>query len=161
MVNINEENSKAFKKLVKKMFSTSLKYVKLNPKKFYCDINFASKDEIREINGKFRNKDKATDVLSFPMLNIKPFEKIEKSQIKLIADPVSHKVMLGDIVICKDVARENAEKYGHSEHREICYLIVHGYFHLLGFDHMNEDDKRLMRAAEDAVLKRYRISRDV
>ena len=69
-------------------------------------------------------------------------------------------LMLGDIIICTDVAQENAKEYGHSYEREICYLIVHGCLHLLGFDHMEEDDKVLMRAVEESVLKKYKITRN-
>lgn len=157
MNSIWQEETKIFQKLINKIFYTSLKYVKLNPKKFDIDIQLATKSEIQDLNKKHRKIDKATDVLSFPMFDIKPFEKNVHKNLKEAIDPVTKKIMLGDIVICKEVAIENAKNYEHSEQREICYLIVHGIFHLLGFDHMNEDDKRIMRAAEEAVLKKYRI----
>ncbi len=157
MYSIWQEETKNFQKLIKKIFCTSLKYVKLKSKHFDIDIQFASKEEIQQLNKKHRKMDKATDVLSFPMFEIKPFEKDVFKKLKSAVDPITKKIMLGDIVICKEVASENAQNYGHSEHRELCYLIVHGIFHLLGFDHMEEDDKRIMRAAEEAVLKKYRI----
>lgn len=68
--------------------------------------------------------------------------------------------MLGDIIICEDVARQNAQEYGHSYERELCYLIVHGFLHLLGYDHEDEEDKKIMRAIEEAVLRKYKITRE-
>ena len=75
-------------------------------------------------------------------------------------DPKTKKLFLGDIIICEDVARKNAQEYNHSFERELCYLIVHGFLHLLGYDHMEEEDKTVMRAYEEAVLRKYHITRD-
>jgi probable rRNA maturation factor len=150
--------SKNMEKLFKRIIKTANKYSKFNQRKFEVSISFVDKQQIRELNKKTRNIDKETDVLSFPNLNLKPMNKINIKDYKDDIDPETHLLMLGDIVICEDVAHENAEKYGHSYEREVCYLVLHGFLHLLGFDHMKEDDKKIMRALEEAVLKKHKIT---
>lgn len=152
--------SKNFKKLIIKLLKTANKYSKFNQRKVQVEISFVDKEQIRLLNKKERNVDKATDVLSFPTLNLKPMQKIRIKDFKDDIDQETKHLMLGDIIICEDVAKKNAEEYGHSYERELCYLIVHGFLHLLGYDHMEEDDKKVMRALEEAVLKKYKITRE-
>lgn len=152
--------SKNFKKLIVKLLKTANKYSKFNQRKVQVEISFVDKEQIRLLNKKERNVDKATDVLSFPTLNLKPMQKIRIKDFKDDIDQETKHLMLGDIIICEDVAKKNAEEYGHSYERELCYLIVHGFLHLLGYDHMEEDDKKVMRALEEAVLKKYKITRE-
>ena len=111
-------------------------------------LSFVDKEEIKDINWQFRNIDKVTDVLSFPQYE-SPEEIDDEFQ-----------VMLGDVVICSQVAEEQAKEFGHSLEREFVYLFVHSMFHLLGYDHMIEEDKILMRAAEEDVLSKMNITRD-
>ena len=106
---------------------------------YEISITFVGKDEIYKLNKEFRNVDRPTDVLSFPMDTDFLIEGV---------DP-----MLGDIVICMDVAKDQAEDLGHSLDREIMYLSCHSTLHLLGYDHINEDEKRQMRAREKEVMK--------
>ena len=103
-------------------------------------LTFVSKEEIRELNNQYRGIDNHTDVLSFPL--IEDFDFIDEDD----------EYMLGDVVICLEKAREQAEEYGHSERREIVYLFVHSVCHLLGFDHMEEDEKKEMRQREEEVM---------
>ena len=103
-------------------------------------LTFVSKEEIRELNNQYRGIDNHTDVLSFPL--IEDFDFIEEDD----------DYMLGDVVICLEKAREQAEEFGHSERREIVYLFVHSVCHLLGFDHMEEDEKKEMRQREEEVM---------
>lgn len=103
-------------------------------------LTFVSKEEIRELNNQYRGIDRPTDVLSFPL--VEDFNVIGADD----------EYMLGDVVICLEKAREQAEEYGHSERREIVYLFVHSVCHLLGFDHMEEDEKREMREREEDVM---------
>ena len=159
MINFNNEVSKTFEKLTNDIFKTVIKYAKVKANFLAVDINFVSIDEIHNLNLKFRKKDKETDVLSFPMFEFVPFHKIKKSTYKNSIDPVTKKLFIGDIAICEEVAERNALEYGHSKEREIFYLIVHGFLHLLGFDHEKEEDQRLMRAAEEAVLSKFKIKR--
>ena len=153
--------SKNLRKLINKLIKTANKYSKFNQRKFKVDISFVDEEQIRTLNREQRHIDKETDVLSFPTLNLVPFQKVKLKDFKDDIDPVSHLLLLGDIIICESVAKRNAEEYGHSYERELCYLVVHGFLHLLGFDHVHEEDKKVMRALEEAVLKKYKITRDV
>jgi len=159
---INDEDSlsKKIKRLICKLVKTANKYSNFNVRKSQVEISFVNKDKIKELNRTYRNIDKETDVLSFPNLNLKPLEKGDFKNFLDDVDPLTHQVVLGDIIICEDVAKANAKEYNHSYERELCYLIVHGFLHLLGFDHMEEKDKKLMREHEEKVLNRYKITRD-
>jgi len=106
---------------------------------YEVSITFVDKDEIHQLNKEFRKVDRPTDVLSFPMDTDFMVEGVD--------------AMLGDIVICMDVAKEQARDLGHSLDREIMYLTCHSTLHLLGYDHMNDDEKREMRAREKEVMK--------
>ncbi len=152
--------SKNFIKLINKLLKTANKYSKFNQRRIKVDISFVDKEKIRLLNREQRNVDKETDVLSFPTLNLKPLVKINIKDYKDDIDQETKHLMLGDIIICEDVAKKNAQEYGHSYERELCYLIVHGFLHLIGYDHENEDDKKVMRALEEAVLRKYKITRD-
>lgn len=114
------------------------------------EVNFVTEEEIRELNARTRDTDRVTDVLSYPMLNeIRPFTR---ENYPFDVDPENGRVPLGSIVICRDVAARQAEEYGHSRDREETYLFVHGLLHLLGYDHMTEEDKSVMREAEERIL---------
>lgn len=106
---------------------------------YEVSITFVDKDEIHQLNKEFRKVDRPTDVLSFPM------------DTDFIVEGVD--AMLGDIVICMDVAKEQANDLGHSLDREIMYLTCHSTLHLLGYDHMTDDEKREMRSREKEVMK--------
>lgn len=109
-------------------------------------VSFVDKDEIRALNKQYRGKNAVTDVLSFPQ-----FEKKELSRLAL------PEIELGDVVICMDKIKEQAEEFGHSEERESMYLFTHSMLHLLGYDHMNEKDKKLMRAKEEKIMALYSL----
>ena len=93
-------------------------------------VTFVTDEEIRELNAQFRGIDRATDVLSFPQ-----FEDVQDI-------PDEGPAVLGDVVISLERARAQAEEFGHSEKRETIYLFVHSILHLLGYDHMEEDEKK-------------------
>lgn len=122
---------------------------------FYEDaeisLTFVDSEEIRELNREHRGKDMPTDVLSFPM-----YEREELQELELYEEEVA---ALGDIVLCVGKAREQAQEYGHSLEREICFLICHSLFHLFGYDHETEEEEREMREKEEAVLESLRIRR--
>lgn len=118
---------------------------------------FTDDEGICEMNRNFRDKDVPTDVLSFPQLEFEtpgviPEEAIPKGE----EYPV---LILGDIVISVERAKEQAGLFGHSLEREIGYLTAHSMFHLLGYDHEAEDEKRLMRQKEEAVLEQVGLTR--
>ncbi len=152
--------TKNFKKLIVKLIKTANKYSKCCQRKIEVEISFVDSDKIRQLNRDCRGIDKETDVLSFPVLNLKPMQKVNLKDFKDDINPETKLLMLGDIVICEEVAKKHAEEYNHSYEREVCYLVVHGFLHLLGFDHMEEEDKKVMRALEEAILKKHKITRD-
>ena len=115
-------------------------------------VTFVDNEEIHALNREFRDKDKPTDVLSFPL-----WDADEGFEL----DPAIGAVALGDIVISAERAHEQAEEFGHSVEREICYLAVHSILHLLGYDHMDEGPmKAQMREREEAILGALGIPRE-
>ena len=121
------------------------------------EVDFVTKDEIHDLNLRTRGVDRATDVLSYPALDeIKPFTK---ENYPFDYDEETNAVELGSIVVCEEVAAEQAEEYGHSVRRENCYLFTHGLMHLMGYDHVKEADRAVMREKEEAALKACGITR--
>ncbi len=108
-------------------------------------IQIDTPDHIRELNRQFRNIDRVTDVLTFPAWEGE--------------DPLSGDGYLGDIMICYERASEQAIEYGHSLRRELAFLAVHGVLHLLGYDHMNEEDEKVMFGKQEEVLSDCGITR--
>ena len=104
------------------------------------------------MNREYRGVDRPTDVLSFPMFD--STEEMEEMQRLTGGD-----VPLGDVVICMDKIREQAEEFGHSEERETVYLFTHSVLHLLGYDHEEDEDRRKMRAREEEIMESLGISR--
>lgn len=117
---------------------------------------------IREVNAECRGIDRATDVLSFPTVNYPHGKTARDCEKRLRAeyDPELGACMLGDILISYEHARAQAAEYGHSVRRELCYLFAHGLFHLMGYDHMQEDEKKEMRMMEDKAMHMAGISRE-
>ena len=125
-------------------------------------VQIVGDDEIQQINREQRGKDMSTDVLSFPTVNY-PQGKTAGSCEKLLRreyDPELGACLLGDIVISMDHVRAQAAQYGHSERRESGYLLTHGLFHLMGYDHMTETDKPVMRAMEEKALASIGLTRE-
>ena len=110
-------------------------------------VTFVEAEEIRELNRDYRDNDKVTDVLSFPQFD------------DLNDIPDFGEICLGDVVICKQRAQEQAEEFGHSFEREIIYLFTHSILHLLGYDHMEEEEKQEMRAREEEIMTHLGIGR--
>lgn len=121
---------------------------------FYLSITLTTPEQIHKLNKEFRNVDKETDVLSFPMFEKNEIDEIVKNRIRNMAHEV-----LGDIVISIDRVKEQALEYGHSFERELSYMIVHGFYHVMGYDHIEESDKVVMRAKEEEVLEILKQSR--
>ncbi|MBR5560048.1 MAG: rRNA maturation RNase YbeY [Clostridia bacterium] len=125
-------------------------------------VQIVGDDEIQVINREQRGKDMSTDVLSFPTVNY-PEGKTAGSCEKLLRreyDPELGACLLGDIIISMDHVRAQAAQYGHSERRESGYLLTHGLFHLMGYDHMTETDKPVMRAMEEKALASIGLTRE-
>lgn len=114
-------------------------------------VTFVDKDEIQNINKMYRDKDKVTDVISFAL---------EEDEPEIYMNELDIPRVLGDIIICTDVAHEQAENYGHSFERELGFLALHGFLHLLGYDHMTDEDEKEMFGRQDAILNAYGLTRE-
>lgn len=112
-------------------------------------VSFVEAEEIKRLNAEYRQVDSVTDVLSFPQFD-------DMSDI-----PEEGEICLGDAVICRQRAEEQAEEFGHSFEREIIYLFTHSILHLLGYDHMTDEDKSEMRAREEEVMEYLGIGRQL
>ena len=120
------------------------------------DVLFTDDEGIHQINLEQREVDRPTDVLSFPMFDLRPGEHPTGED----ADPGTGLVPLGDMVISLERAKAQGEEYGHGTRREVAYLAVHSVLHLLGYDHMDEGPmKAQMRAREEAILEQLGITR--
>ena len=121
------------------------------------DVLFTDDEGIHQINLEQRQVDRPTDVLSFPMFDLRPGEHPTQED----ADPGDNLVPLGDMVISLERAKAKGEEYGHGTRREVAYLAVHSVLHLLGYDHMDEGPmKAQMRAREEAILEQLGITRE-
>ncbi len=150
-INQNEEYEKTIEKVIYKCFEEE----KLLDSKLIITFTLTTPEEIRKINKKYRKIDKATDVLSFPMFEKQELdEKIKKQDFK-------YEDVLGDIIISIDKVKEQAEEYGHSFERELSYMVVHGFYHLMGYDHIEEEDKKIMRPKEEKILNALKITRNI
>lgn len=125
-------------------------------------VEIVGDEEIRAINREQRGKDAATDVLSFPTINYSAGKTAGCSAAALRReyDPELGACALGDIIISMDHVRAQAREYGHSVQRESGYLLTHGLFHLMGYDHMTQEDKPVMRAMEERALASIGLSRE-
>lgn len=139
-----------YKRTILKIIKVCENLLKEDFKDVSVSINFVSDEEIQRLNREFRNIDKVTDVLSFPNLNKTPNEKLKK--FRKLADFDTNLLFLGDIVISKNVAKKQAREYGHSLKREVCFLALHGFLHLLGFDHIKEEDEKIMTKLQNKIL---------
>lgn len=141
------EENKEYSQIITKVLDKCFEEENLNNKNLYINIVLTNPENIRRINKEHRNIDKETDVLSFPM-----FEKEELENITSLNQDI-----LGDIVISINKVEEQAIEYGHSFERELSYMTVHGFYHLMGYDHMVEEDKELMRQKEENILQKLNI----
>ena len=156
------EVSDEFTKKLENIIIETLKEEEVNVS---CEVSlvFVDSDEIREINNENRGIDRATDVLSFPILDY-PKDKVYKEVYKeekfdetfLDGDDL----VIGDIVLSLEKALEQSKEYNHSFEREASYLVVHSVLHLLGYDHMEEEEKKRMRGREEEILNKLNIRRD-
>ena len=142
---INETDDNIDNKLLNKVASFALEYEKV--KKALVNIIIVDNKEIRKINKEYRGIDRETDVISFALEDDNTFIEL----------PIR---VLGDIYISIDKAKSQALEYGHSLKREICFLVVHGILHLLGYDHMNEEEEKIMFERQDKILDELDIRRE-
>ena len=148
-----EENDE-YKELINAVINRCFEEEKLINTKLYISITLTTPENIRNINKEYRNTDKETDVLSFPMFEQEEIKEIINSKQHLVED------VLGDIVISVKKVQEQAIEYGHSFKRELSYMLVHGFYHLMGYDHIKEEDKKEMRQKKEKILQDLNIIRN-
>lgn len=142
--------------LIQKVFEEYKNHFSL-PGNVSVELTIVDEDTIKDVNRQFRGVDSVTDVLSFPSLEVKlPFDS---KDYPMDIDPSSGEITLGEIMLCYSRMAEQSEEYGHSKERESCYLVLHGLLHLLGFDHMEQEDKEKMREQEETILGKLGIGR--
>ena len=152
-VKSNLKDNIDIKKNIIEIVNKALNYNKIDVDTIYISIQSASKDEIKKINFEYRNIDSPTDVLSFPIFEKSEFEEIVKvEETKKIKE-----IELGDIILCLDIIKEQSIEYQTGLLREILYMITHGVCHLLGYDHILEDDKKVMRSLEEEILNSLEV----
>lgn len=122
---------------------------------YEVSISFVDNNEIRELNKQYRNKDAATDVLSFPLMEFEDTEEDYNNEEEYVQEDK----LLGDIVISLEKAAEQGREYGHSFERELAFLVAHGMLHLLGMDHVDESEEKVMIEKQDRVLELLNITR--
>lgn len=146
-----EEDSQ-YDEIITKVIEQCFINEKMDKLKLYVSITLTVPNVIQKINKEYRKIDKPTDVLSFPM-----FEKDEIT--KMINENYNMNDTLGDLIISIPRVKEQANEYGHSFERELAYMCVHGFYHLMGYDHIVDKDKVEMRAKEDEILNKLGITR--
>ena len=148
--------SDSLKALIRKVIRTALTAEGMT---LPCEVDVLLTDDeaIHQINKDMRDVDRATDVLSFPEFDLTPGELPDAED----ADPGTGLIPLGDMVISMEHVAAQAKEYGHSDRRELSYLVVHSVLHLLGYDHLDEGpQKKQMRAREEAILAELGITRE-
>lgn len=144
------EENKKYEEVIEKVIEECFNTENLSDSKLYVSILLTTPEHIKELNSQFRNLDKETDVLSFPM-----FEKFEIEN----ASKNENEDILGDMVISIPQVEKQAIEYGHSFERELAYMVVHSFYHLMGYDHILEEDKAIMRPKEENILNKLNIKR--
>lgn len=145
------EFSQSIQKIVEKSIKQSIKHEDFK-EKCQVSVSVVDNEQIQNINKEYRKIDEQTDVLSFPMIdfNVESDHQFDYDRGYL---------MLGDIVISLEKAQEQANEYGHSLEREVGFLCVHSVLHLLGYDHQNKDDTKIMREKEENILEELKLFR--
>lgn len=131
---------------------------------YEVEVNILITDEegIREYNRQYRNIDRETDVLSFPNVDYEipgDFSIVEENEMAY-ANPDTGEIYLGDIILCSERIFSQAREYGHSELREFSFLIAHSMLHLLGYDHMEETEEKIMIEKQEKILDKLGITRN-
>ena len=148
------EQDEKYEKIISNVLDECFKVEGLENSKLIVSVTLTTPENIKELNYKYRNIDKATDVLSCPM-----FEKDEIDSI-IINKEFENIDVLGDMVISIPQVEIQAREYGHSFERELSYMVVHSFYHLMGYDHIKEEDKMKMRPKEEFVLEKLKITRN-
>ena len=144
---------------IKRLLQGALNYLGQDSKRLEMSLSVVTPDEIRELNKSFRGVDAVTDVLSFPTIDNPERRVLNVDDFALDINPETGKLNLGDVVICRQRAVEQAKEYGHSLKRETCFLALHGTLHLLGYDHVEPQDEEQMTRLQSEILTKYNVRR--
>lgn len=148
---LDVKENENYKKIIEKVVKECFEEESMQNLNMYISVTLTTPEQIRILNNEYRNIDKETDVLSFPMFEKNEIETMNKMPIKEV---------LGDIVISVKRVEEQAIEYGHSFERELSYMVVHGFYHLMGYDHIEQQDKIDMRKKEENILNKLNIIRN-
>ena len=143
-----------YENIILKVLKKCFEIEHLPEEKLLVSVTLTTPENIKKLNKEFRNINKETDVLSFPMF--------EKTEIDYMIENKNwdYDDILGDMVISISKVQEQAIEYGHSFERELSYMVVHSFYHLIGYDHVKEEDKMIMRPKEEYVLNELNLNRD-
>lgn len=162
-ITIEEEQSPdfefAYQKLAEEVIEAAIEAESF-PYEAEVNLLLVSLEEIHAINREHRQIDRPTDVLSFPMIMYESpgdFSRLEQDEDNF--NPDTGEALLGDIILCVDKVKEQAESFGHSQKREFAFLILHSMLHLFGYDHMTEEEAAVMEQKQKAILERMNILR--
>ncbi len=142
------------------VIKTAFKVLGQPTKNIKYNLYVVSKAFIHDLNLSTRGVDKATDVLSYPTTNINAGEVLNLDNYQFDIDPMDNSLLVGEIFICNEVAKAQAKKYNHSFRREFCFLFLHGVLHCLGYDHIEESDRKIMEEMQTKILNKCKITRD-
>ena len=147
------DQNKEYEDIIERVINECFVNEGLDGLKLYVSITLTVPEVIHKLNKEYRQIDRPTDVLSFPMFEPEEIEDMIKEGSK-------EEEVLGDMVISIPQVEIQAKEYGHSFQRELSYMAVHSFYHLMGYDHIEEEDKKKMRAKEDEILNRLNITRE-
>ncbi len=155
IINFNKVHL-GYRNLIRKIYNRALQETKNDDMNIIASVTFVNEEKIRSLNKISRDVDRVTDVLSFPMLDIKYPQKVNEFLAEVNPDGTLY---LGDVVICIKRAKEQAKEYGHSLKREIGFLALHGLLHILGYDHIEKEDEEVMFSTADKILNSVGLKR--
>lgn len=150
-INFNNLGDKCLKNKIQEILLIALNTIN-KKNNISVNVTIVGQEQIKNLNKEFRNIDKVTDVLSFPLLDYDELNGEEMQNETILTD-------VGDIVICKKRATQQAKEYGHSLEREICFLSLHGFLHVMGYDHIKKEDEIVMFKLQDEILKKAQMER--
>ncbi len=148
-----------YESIIKKVILEAIEYEECP---YECEVNVVLTDneEIHKVNKEFRNIDRPTDVLSFPMVQYEEpsaFDQVE--EMEDCFNPESGELLLGDIMLSVDKVKEQAKAYNHSEERELGFLVAHSMLHLFGYDHMEDEERACMELRQSEILNKIGLTR--
>ncbi|MBO5348648.1 MAG: rRNA maturation RNase YbeY [Clostridia bacterium] len=153
-INYHEiEQNNQYENIIEQVLTKCFQEENMDKLGLYVSVTLTCPSYIRKINNEHRKIDKETDVLSFPMFEKEEIDKLISTQNNIVND------ILGDIIVSIERVKQQATEYEHSFERELSYMIVHGFYHLIGYDHMNDEEKSIMRAKEENILNKLKITR--